>query len=651
MEKQLETPIVAAAAVEESDHMKEIILRYVQEGNSNPYALMINGPWGSGKTYYLKEVLSEEIEEKAGKKVLYVSLNGVSSTSGVSEQLFFESFKGKADEDKNAEIKASLIKFGKTGAKIASRWLKLEEGDFKGFGIKDFVNFSNCVLVFDDLERLSKSLPATEMLGFINTHFVEHNRIKVLIVGNEGEIDESFKKDYDNEKEKMIGRTLEFKPKTKKIAKSHIDGINDGKLKQFLLLHEQFILDRIEQAQIANLRTLFFFFDSLAHIVQQLEQDLLDAFGEEIVQQTLLISNEYKDGKIGSHITRDSLQSLLGDLLGSPVLYLDEVEKTKIKKEFREKYVVKDKPTIWIHSEIFDFVIKGYFDHSSLSRHLSIRLHGEHTPEVEAIKRLHDASLSSLSNAKLLSFAETIVDAIETHKYDLLNFIGAFNVLAFIFEKGILPNGDFKPTTIEELQNLYAENAESIQKNTLPETLQGLQEKQSIKAFKAKFGDSFPKIVEKVEEEVVKINEKYQQLLLTKSFTDFISNPLAFTYWKDIGSFLEYFFTQLKDDIILSMHENHAKVNDYSVAFEDWSTEEKYPFNFDKGKAEARLSEILVAATAKNDKEDYSNKPLNKYFNGLLLQSLQKAHKRAQELVAMEKTVGVNEEAIQDKIE
>ena len=103
--------IATEAPTVEPDHIEEIILRYVREESSNPYALMITGYWGCGKTFYAKEVLSKAIKEKTSKKVLYVSLNGVSSTTDVSEQLFFESFEGKAEGDKNAELKTSLIKF------------------------------------------------------------------------------------------------------------------------------------------------------------------------------------------------------------------------------------------------------------------------------------------------------------------------------------------------------------------------------------------------------------------------------------------------------------------------------------------------------------------------------------------------------------
>ena len=170
------------------NYFKEIILRYVKEDTANPYALMITGDWGCGKTYFLKEILSKEIEKDTDKKILYISLNGIKLLKEVSEQLFFESFEISSHKSKNVEAIKKLTKLGKIGGKVISRWLKIDEEDLKEIRLKDLINFSDSVIIFDDLERLSEGLPPSEMLGFINTHFIEHNKIKVLIICNEQEI-------------------------------------------------------------------------------------------------------------------------------------------------------------------------------------------------------------------------------------------------------------------------------------------------------------------------------------------------------------------------------------------------------------------------------------------------------------------------------
>ncbi|MEL7119298.1 MAG: P-loop NTPase fold protein [Bacteroidota bacterium] len=83
---------------------------------------------------------------------------------------------------------------------------------------KDFFNFRNCIICFDDLERLSPEYRYEDFLGFINSNFVEHEGIKVIIICNEEEIISKEREDkkeektkYEVIKEKVIGRTLAFK--------------------------------------------------------------------------------------------------------------------------------------------------------------------------------------------------------------------------------------------------------------------------------------------------------------------------------------------------------------------------------------------------------------------------------------------------------
>lgn len=47
---------------------------YIDE-NMSDYAVMINGAWGSGKTYFVKNELIPELEQD--KPVIYISLFGI----------------------------------------------------------------------------------------------------------------------------------------------------------------------------------------------------------------------------------------------------------------------------------------------------------------------------------------------------------------------------------------------------------------------------------------------------------------------------------------------------------------------------------------------------------------------------------------------
>ena len=52
-----------------------------------PYAILINGKWGSGKTHYFRKQFS--IDDSRTK--IYVSSNGISSTAELAKEILFQS--------------------------------------------------------------------------------------------------------------------------------------------------------------------------------------------------------------------------------------------------------------------------------------------------------------------------------------------------------------------------------------------------------------------------------------------------------------------------------------------------------------------------------------------------------------------------------
>ena len=63
------------------DNISEKILRYISDPSKNQ-ALLLSGPWGMGKTYYIKNTLQKDLEtQEAYKKykIVYTSLYGINS--------------------------------------------------------------------------------------------------------------------------------------------------------------------------------------------------------------------------------------------------------------------------------------------------------------------------------------------------------------------------------------------------------------------------------------------------------------------------------------------------------------------------------------------------------------------------------------------
>ncbi len=176
--------------------MNDILNKKIKEYvNNNTYssALLINGKWGSGKTYYIENELIPYIsnKEEMGFKItpIYISLYGVSELSEISKQIFNRItmfFKWKKDSKKanffvdvaKGTVKNLLRKtiFNNFPIEI----VEPEDDDYW-----KYIDEQKAILILDDLER--SKIDIIELLGYVN-NFVEEYGIKTIIIANEEEI-------------------------------------------------------------------------------------------------------------------------------------------------------------------------------------------------------------------------------------------------------------------------------------------------------------------------------------------------------------------------------------------------------------------------------------------------------------------------------
>ncbi len=180
------------------DDIVNIVVKYIDENLYN-YAVMIDGDWGCGKTYFIKEYLIEKLEKNERKKkekekeydlkrVVYISLYGVKSVDEVSKQILMESYLAKAGKAKGVlkkgkEIVGTLLP---VAFDVIKSFTGLEADTDKISGaVNTFLTIKNSIFIFDDLERCDCQI--NEILGYINS-FVEHEGLKVILVANQKEI-------------------------------------------------------------------------------------------------------------------------------------------------------------------------------------------------------------------------------------------------------------------------------------------------------------------------------------------------------------------------------------------------------------------------------------------------------------------------------
>ncbi|MBR5177841.1 MAG: hypothetical protein IKW90_03440 [Lachnospiraceae bacterium] len=175
------------------EEIKDYIEKYIQNYDEE-YAVMIDGSWGSGKTYLYKKTLLnaiQKLESGRGKPrtSLYISLYGIRSIEALSKQLLTSCMINSKDHWKEPfreayRIYHGLIEIISDAVTISVGSVSFDPGKmFKK--LYDFLENHDMVVCFDDFERCTISL--NEILGFIN-NLTEHCNCKVIILADENNI-------------------------------------------------------------------------------------------------------------------------------------------------------------------------------------------------------------------------------------------------------------------------------------------------------------------------------------------------------------------------------------------------------------------------------------------------------------------------------
>lgn len=307
----------------------EETLRYLSD-KSYHYAILIDGEWGCGKTFFIQNILKKRIEEKEQelehpRKTKYISLYGCKTVQDIQENIIWgfeeearERLKNKAGADSyTAKVGGNILL---SSRKIGSAIWKKFSNDTNAYEIaSDWLPMKSYIFIFDDIERCD--CPLNELFGFING-LVEHEGAKVILVAYEREIsvqdltvqkelqyllalndrikwlvkdennsygvkreedkvsledleerrkalfsDEEVDVQYRKIREKLIGVTLRYQPDIKSIVKTIIE---DSDAKDFL---KKALLENVDSFYLImdmynhhNLRTFQFFLSKICYL-------------------------------------------------------------------------------------------------------------------------------------------------------------------------------------------------------------------------------------------------------------------------------------------------------------------------------------------------------------------------------------------------
>jgi len=320
--------------------IKDEVLRYINDNLYN-YAILIDGEWGSGKTFFIKNILSKEIEkQEEGREkpraIKYISLYGCKTINDVQENIAWsfaenarDKIKDKANWSSTGDVVSGNIFL--SSKKIGNAILKKFLPETSLYEItSDWLNLGAFIFIFDDLERCNCAL--NEVFGFLN-ELVEHENTKVIIVANEKELsgiaepdylelqyhlaldkriqwpkseqsglwgrrvssqevsleemerrrgllfpDRDANAEYKRIREKLIGVTLRYEPNVTVII-SEIIATSDcgGEIKALLRERTGLFSATMDNYHHHNLRTFQFFLSKVSYLIERLAEIPIDA--------------------------------------------------------------------------------------------------------------------------------------------------------------------------------------------------------------------------------------------------------------------------------------------------------------------------------------------------------------------------------------
>lgn len=493
------------------EDLVESILDYIRSDYTD-YAIMINGEWGSGKTYFWNNKIKPKIDgmQFNGKKysTIYMSLYGISNLEEISKKIFIETTQlmdKNVKKHKELSEKHSIPEYAKTGINMATSFGANANGEKINYG--NFFTTDDKVLCFDDLERAN--VDVIDILGYIN-NFVEHDHIKTIIICNEKELATKLKNnnlemktfiatyildkegklsnedkpmveriqdkieyvfdkanDYERIKEKLIGETFEYRPEFNYI----INGIlmryeNDKELIRFLRENTPYIINTFNKSGTKNLRILKHSlndFKKIYEMVNRYYPNINYRVLQTMLIFTIAISFEIKAGKI----TKDKFVHIQ-----SNEEYKETVISSKVFadnrqfyiKEFDNNYYYNFKAEYRFFKFIEMYVRTRIFDTKKFKEDMEDVINTVDTEKLPGYKRLLTEEFWKISDDQ---FPEVITEVIEEVKKGEINLIDTtklFVYFTYFVQRGLI---DYKTSTIKTIffngMNLASLHSEYIE--------------------------------------------------------------------------------------------------------------------------------------------------------------------------------------------
>lgn len=254
-----ELPPVQNLGQEPNSHnhyIEDYLDYYCNLPNAPNFAVLLKGKWGAGKTFFIQNY-RRKLEKFQKKKSIYINLYGASRLSDIDDKFLQELYPIRSSQAAGVAwkvlkglLKGSLkIDLDQDGREDGSWSFQIPEISLP----KHLEDVNQRILVFDDLERCNIKLE--DLFGYIN-YFVENESgTKVIVVANEEEVIVK-DKNYNQIKEKLIGKTFNIEFDLNSALRSFVEALSSEAAKKFLLGKIDIVQEIYQKANHENLRSL-----------------------------------------------------------------------------------------------------------------------------------------------------------------------------------------------------------------------------------------------------------------------------------------------------------------------------------------------------------------------------------------------------------
>lgn len=221
--------------------------------SKEPGAIVLQGKWGIGKTYFWrKKIIEPYLQKPWRKKYSYVSLFGVGSLA----ELKVAVYQATKEFDYDLRLKWWRFIHPRWWWWKAQNWLPaalasadipyIREGVARSFHQLSFYFVKNRLICFDDIERRGDGLPLREVLGLVS-QLVDERNCRVLVILNTDALATGDQPIWDDHKEKVFIGELTYAPSLREIIELGLEGAQGE-------IWYDVMRDALESLKVSNIR-------------------------------------------------------------------------------------------------------------------------------------------------------------------------------------------------------------------------------------------------------------------------------------------------------------------------------------------------------------------------------------------------------------